>query len=101
MIREKKWVVYILQSKITGNLYTGMSNDVLRRLGAHNAGRGAKYTKTGRPWRLAYVEIVATKSDALKREIVIKRMSRKQKLRLAAALGTGRVTPIRLAAQES
>ena len=97
----KKWVVYILQSSTTGKLYTGMSNDVLRRLGVHNAGKGAKFTKSGRPWRLAYVEIVASKSDALKREHAIKQMSRARKLRLAQALGSGRAAPPQAAAQDS
>jgi putative endonuclease len=97
----KKWAVYIIQSCTTGKLYTGMSNDVLKRLATHNAGRGARYTKTGRPWRLAYVEIVATKSDALKRECQIKRLTRARKLRLAQALGSGLAAPLQAAAQDS
>lgn len=95
----KKWVVYILESTITGKLYTGMSNDVMKRLATHNAGRGAKFTRSGRPWRLAYVEIVPSRSDALKRERQIKKYKRSEKLNLIRALGTGRVAPLREEAQ--
>lgn len=91
----RKWVVYILESIPTGKLYTGMSSDVLKRLAAHNAGRGAKYTRTGRPWRIAYVQIMPSKGDALRREIQIKRMKRIEKLALVKTLGTGRIAPLR------
>lgn len=97
----KKWVVYILESTISGKLYTGMSNDVLKRLAAHNAGRGAKFTRQGRPWRLAYVQIVPSKSDALKRERQIKKLRRSEKLRLIQTLGEGRVVPLLEEARES
>lgn len=87
--------MYILQSEVTGLLYTGMSGDVMKRLAAHNAGRGAKYTRRGRPWKLVYVQIVPTKSAALKREYQIKQMSRAQKLKLAQTLGTAQVIALR------
>lgn len=96
-----KWVIYIIQSTVNGKLYTGMSNDVIKRVAAHNAGRGAKYTRTGRPWRLAYVEIVPSKSDALRRERQIKKMRRSDKIRLISTLGKGPVTPLRDEAQGS
>jgi putative endonuclease len=63
-------------------LYTGWTTDVERRLKAHNAGRGARYTQQRGPVRLVYVEEVADRRAALKRELQIKRMSRTQKLKL-------------------
>jgi putative endonuclease len=62
-------------------LYTGWTTDVERRLKAHNAGRGARYTQQRGPVRLVYVEEVADRRAALKRELQIKRMSRTQKLK--------------------
>lgn len=76
--------VYILQCS-DGTLYTGWTNDIQKRLAAHNAGRGAKYTKTRRPVSLVYIEPAATKEDALKREYAIKQMTRAQKLKLISA----------------
>lgn len=66
-----------------GTLYTGASADVARRLAAHNAGRGAKYTRARRPCVLVYQEQAADKSAALRREAAIKRLSRQEKLALA------------------
>lgn len=74
--------VYIVRCK-DGTLYTGWSVDVEARVRAHNAGRGARYTKTRRPVKLIYSEEVATRGGALRRERAIKRLSRAQKLALA------------------
>lgn len=63
-------------------LYTGMSSKPQGRLEAHNAGRGAKYTRGRGPWRIVYLEFVGPIGDALRRECVIKRMGRAGKLRL-------------------
>jgi putative endonuclease len=63
-------------------LYTGWTNDLEKRLKAHNEGKGAKYTKTRRPVRLVYYETFATKEEAMRREYRIKRLSRKEKLQL-------------------
>jgi putative endonuclease len=63
-------------------LYTGWTNDLEKRLKAHNEGKGAKYTKTRRPVRLVYYETFATKEEAMRREYHIKRLSRKEKLQL-------------------
>lgn len=76
--------VYILRCA-DGTLYTGWTNDVEKRLGAHQAGRGAKYTKARLPVALIYVEPAATKEDALKREYAIKQMTRAQKLALISS----------------
>lgn len=65
-----------------GTLYTGWTNDLPRRLEAHNAGRGAKYTRSRLPVRLYYCESFGTKEEAMRREAAIKRLSREQKLAL-------------------
>lgn len=62
--------------------YTGWTNDLEKRIRAHNAGRGAKYTKPRRPVRLVYFEVFATKEEAMRREWEIKQMSRREKERL-------------------
>lgn len=75
------YYVYILRCK-DKTLYTGYSDDVYRRLKAHNDGKGAKYTKARRPCRLVYFEEYETKSEAMSREYAIKRLSRQDKLTL-------------------
>ena len=62
-----------------GTLYCGWTNDLDKRLKAHNAGRGAKYTKSRRPVALSYYEAFETKGEAMKREYAIKHMTRRQK----------------------
>ena len=75
--------VYILRCA-DGTLYTGITNDLPRRLAAHNAGRGAKYTRGRGPVELLYREPCPDKSAALKREAAIKALPRAAKLALAA-----------------
>ena len=75
--------VYIVECA-DGTLYTGWTTDVEKRLQTHNAGEGAKYTRSRRPVRLLYSEPCADKSAALKREAEIKRLSRADKLALIA-----------------
>ena len=65
-----------------GSLYTGWTNDLERRVREHNAGKGAKYTKSRRPVVLAYFEEFATREEAMSREYAIKRLKRKDKLKL-------------------
>jgi len=67
--------------------YTGTSNNVEKRVATHNAGKGAKYTKIRRPVKLMYFEELANKSEALKREIAIKKLSRQQKITLLKSNG--------------
>lgn len=67
-----------------GSLYTGWTNNLDKRLKAHNSGRGAKYTKTRRPVELVYYEKFLTKQEAMSREARIKQLSRSQKLELIA-----------------
>ena len=65
-----------------GTLYTGWTNNLEKRLEAHNAGKGAKYTKTRRPVKLVYLEQFETKEEAMSREYHIKQLSRKEKMKL-------------------
>lgn len=65
-----------------GTLYTGWTNDLEKRLAAHNAGAGAKYTRARGPVELVYFETHDTKHDAMRREVEIKRLRRAQKLAL-------------------
>ena len=82
---DKINVIYILLCS-DNTLYTGWTNDLEGRISCHNAGRGAKYTRTRLPVQLVYYEKFAEKSQALKRESEIKKLSRKKKLELIGAL---------------
>lgn len=72
---------YLLQCA-DGTLYCGWTNHLKERVKAHNEGKGAKYTKPRRPVTLVYFETFETKQEALRREIEIKKLSRKDKLSL-------------------
>jgi len=79
---EKIWCVYILKCK-DGTLYTGVTNDLENRLFQHNHGvLGAKYTRARRPVKLQYQETCDDKVKAMKREYVIKQLTRHEKLLL-------------------
>ena len=65
-----------------GTYYTGYTNDLEKRLLAHNAGKGAKYTRNRLPVEMVYFEEYEDKSEAMKREYAIKRLTRKQKEKL-------------------
>ena len=80
---EKQWVLYILECK-DGSLYTGITDNLQRRLAAHRAGKGAKYTKGRGPFVLRYTENCQDHSQALIRESQIKRLPRSEKLLLCA-----------------
>ena len=66
------------------SLYAGWTNDIEKRIKSHNAGTGAKYTKSRRPVTLAYLEEFDTKSEAMKREAALKKMTHRQKEELAS-----------------
>lgn len=72
---------YILKCN-DGTLYTGWTNDLEKRVDAHNRGKGAKYTKARRPVTLAYYETFATKEEAMRREYAIKQLPRAEKMKL-------------------
>ena len=65
-----------------GTLYTGWTNDLEKRLAAHNSGRGGKYTRTRIPVVMVYAEAHEDKRDAQRREYAIKQLSRAEKLKL-------------------
>jgi len=70
-----------------GSLYTGWTNDIEKRIAAHNAGKGAKYTKPRRPVELVYLEKFETKEEAMSREFAIKRLKRGEKEELISSRG--------------
>lgn len=78
------WVCYLLRCA-DDTLYCGISNDMEKRLAAHNAGNAAKYTRSRGPVVLAYLETCADRSVASKREMAIKKLSRPEKLSLIQA----------------
>lgn len=83
---SKLWYLYIIQSESTGKLYTGITTEPARRIQEHNGknNKGAKYTRTGRPWKIVYLEPQAGRVEAMKRERAVKKLSRQAKLRLVA-----------------
>ena len=77
------WYVYILRCG-DGTLYTGITDNVPRRLAAHRSGKGAKYTRGRGPLKLVYQEQVPDKSAALRREYQIKQLTKQKKEALLA-----------------
>lgn len=75
------WFVYLLRCR-DGSLYTGITNDLPRRLAAHRAGAASAYTRSRRPLRLVYRERQPDRAAALRRETAIKRLPRGAKLAL-------------------
>ena len=75
------WYLYILRCG-DGSLYTGITTDVEKRLEAHRSGKGAKYTRGRGPLELVYREACGDHSEALKRELEIKRLPREEKLKM-------------------
>lgn len=67
-----------------GSLYTGWTNDLVKRVRNHNSGKGAKYTKSRLPVRLVYYEEYGTKQEAMSREYGIKQLSHRDKLTLVS-----------------
>ena len=65
-----------------GTLYSGWTNDLEKRVAAHNAGQGAKYTRSRRPVALKYYEEFEDKNEALRREAALKKLSRAEKQKL-------------------
>jgi predicted GIY-YIG superfamily endonuclease len=75
---DKSWYLYILRCG-DGTLYTGITTDVEARLEMHRSGKGAKYTRGRGPLELVYREECENHSQALKRELAVKAMSREEK----------------------
>jgi len=74
------WFVYVVRCR-DGSLYTGVSVDVEARVAAHNAGRGARYTRSRTPVTLVHVERKRNRSTAQSREAAIKALPRTAKLK--------------------
>lgn len=85
-MNNKKPCTYILLCA-DNTLYTGWTNDLEKRLAAHNSGKGAKYTRSRLPVTPVYVEYLESKSAATKREAAIKKLSREKKLQLISDSG--------------
>lgn len=77
-MRENQNVTYILKCS-DGTLYTGWTNNMEKRLEAHNSGCGAKYTRGRTPVSLVYLELHDTKQEAMQREFQIKKLTRTEK----------------------
>lgn len=75
------WFVYMVRCR-DKTFYTGIAKDVTKRFKAHKTGKGAKYTRSRCPLKLVYHEPVGTISDAIKREIQLKKLPRAKKLAL-------------------
>ena len=73
--------VYIVECS-DGSLYTGWTKNIDRRIKQHNRGQGGKYTRSRMPVILKYTESFETKSDAMKRECQLKKLTRYEKLTL-------------------
>lgn len=73
------WLVYVLLC-VDGSLYTGITNNLEKRFTDHKNGKGGRYTRSHKPLKIIYSEKFETKSEALKREIEIKRWSRFKKI---------------------
>ena len=73
--------VYMLRCR-DGSLYTGWTNDLEKRLKAHNSGADSKYTRSRLPAELVYFEEYESKESAMSREWHLKRLSRAEKLKL-------------------
>ena len=81
------WHVYIVRCN-DGTLYTGITNDLDKRIKAHNSAKdGARYTRSRRPVKLVYSEEVDSKSTAAKLEYKIKKMTRAKKMEMIERIG--------------
>lgn len=83
-METEKHVVYILKCK-DGTFYTGYTNDFLKRLKAHNDGKGAKYTRGRGPCKAVFLQEYPTKQEAMQYEYAIKQLTRQEKIVLIQA----------------
>lgn len=79
---RQRWYVYMVRCA-DGSLYTGVARDLEARIAAHNAGRGARYTRSRLPVALQWSEWRMSQGAALRREHAIKQLSRAEKKRMA------------------
>ena len=78
------WHVYIISCS-DNSLYTGTTTDISRRIREHNSGKGGSYTRVRQPVKLVHEEACSTRSQALKREYLIKSWRRDKKLELISS----------------
>ncbi len=83
VVKVSGWCVYILKCA-DGSLYTGATNDVVRRLTLHRSGKGARYTRGRGPLVLVYCEPCEGRTEALQREAAVKRLRLPTKRALCA-----------------
>ena len=76
-----KWIVYVVRC-VDKTLYTGITNNLEKRLLAHHSGKGAKYTRGRGPFKVVWHERYRNRGSALRRESQIKALTRQEKLRL-------------------
>jgi UV DNA damage endonuclease len=81
VLADDIWYVYLLRC-VDGSLYTGITKDVNRRCRQHYDGTASRYTRSRRPTKLVWQEAHSSQSSALKREVAIKAMTRRDKLAL-------------------
>lgn len=84
-----KYYVYLVRCR-DDSFYCGYTNDIERRIKVHNSGKGAKYTAGRLPVELAYYEEFSTRSDAMRRECEIKKLTRIQKTELVNTFALGK-----------
>ena len=75
------WIVYMLECS-DNSIYTGITNNIEKRIKMHESGKGAKYLRGRLPIKLLHKEVFLSRSDASKREILIKKMNNKEKRKL-------------------
>lgn len=80
------WTIYILKCS-DDSYYTGITNNLVKRVTDHENGQGAKYTKGRGPFRLVYTEECSDRSMASKREYEVKKLTRREKEQLIGAQG--------------
>ncbi len=77
-VARDKWHLYILACR-DGSFYTGITNDLERRMEMHKMGRASKYTRSRQPVRMVHAEACEDRSDALRKEATVKALSRREK----------------------
>lgn len=77
------WCVYVVECK-DGSLYVGITNDLDKRLKAHNAGKGGHYTRSRKPVRLAFKRSTRSATMARRLEVALKKLDRPRRLLLVA-----------------
>ncbi len=76
-MEQEEFFVYVLQSLQDFSFYVGQCNDLDKRMSKHTDGL-SKYTASKRPWRLVYFELYGSRTEAIKRELLIKKMKSKK-----------------------